>query len=68
MMSRLHSVLQAEDEDEDAAEAGLQELHAVVQHMIDTKTAKQQQKQQAILMELHDHLDSQVCACVGAKG
>lgn len=66
MMSRLHAVLQAQDDDEDAAEGGLQELNAVVQRVIDAKAAKQQQKQQDILTELQSQLSSQVGA-IGAQ-
>lgn len=58
LMSKLQSVLEADDEDE--ADTGFEDLQVALQRVIKSKAAKQQQKQQAILQELQASIAAQV--------
>eukprot|EP00878_Enallax_costatus_P001917 GHUV01002079.1.p1 GENE.GHUV01002079.1~~GHUV01002079.1.p1 ORF type:complete len:237 (+),score=108.60 GHUV01002079.1:397-1107(+) len=51
LMSKLQSVLDAADDDEEG-DTGFEDLQVALQRVIKSKAAKQQQKQQAILQEL----------------
>ncbi|WIA29527.1 hypothetical protein OEZ86_012027 [Tetradesmus obliquus] len=55
-MSKLQSVLEADD-DED--ETGFEDLQVALQRVIKNKAAKQQQKQHAILQEIHASFTTQ---------